>query len=159
MGLKFDGKELSEIGVQIEENGVAFYAEAAKNAKNASSRNLFEDLKAQEKTHIEAFKKIGKIEESGDESESYTGELADYVVMFAGQNVFTRKNKGAEAAKKAKNDNEVIELALGFEKESILLFESMRSVVSHSSQKVVQALIEEELKHVKYLLDIKKNIK
>ena len=65
----------------------------------------------------------------------------------------------ARKRKQAKNDNEVIELALGFEKESILLFESMRSVVSPSSQKVVQALIEEEMKHVKYLLDIKKTLK
>ncbi|MEI7903958.1 MAG: hypothetical protein WCI43_00915 [Candidatus Firestonebacteria bacterium] len=155
MGLKFNGKELSEIGIQIEVNGKAFYAEAEKNAKTPESRKLFGELKLQEENHITAFKKIGEIEEAGGEPESYEGEFADYVKMFAGQNVFSQQNRGAEAAKNAKSDAEVIELALGFEKESILLYESMKSVVSSSSLKALQALINEELKHVKYLLDLK----
>jgi rubrerythrin len=156
MAIRFEGSEIVDLGKEIEKNGEAFYDEAAKNAKSKNAKELFEILKEQEKCHIHIFEELGKGLDASAEPESFEGEYAEYMKNLASQNVFTRKNTGKEAAKKAKTDREIMDIAVNFEKESILLFEGMKKVVAEKDIKTIEGLIKEEQRHMNQLIEGKR---
>jgi rubrerythrin len=88
--------------------------------------------------------------------EAYPGEYFAYMNALASSYVFTQKDKGEEAAKNTKNDEEAIGLGIGFEKESILFYVGMKKVVPEHDHKVIDELIMQEQSHLEQLSDLKK---
>ena len=156
MGLKFNAAEVIDLGVQIEINGKAFYAGAASRAKSPDAKELFVHLGKEEEHHIAAFRKLLDIAEKTPEPESYDGEYSDYIQMLAGDNIFTKEGAGQRAAEKLKTDTEIIHAALKFEKDSVILFQGMMEGMPERERKIVDALVQEEMKHIKHLYALKK---
>ena len=50
---------------------------------------------------------------------------------------------------------EALEIALGFEKESIIFFEEMKGMVPQSEQQMVTELINQEKEHLRKLYDLR----
>jgi len=157
MGNLFSGSEVVKIGIQIEKNGGDFYNALAKRSKNEKARDVFRYLAGEEEKHIAVFKKILESLEKYEPSESYPGEYAAYMNTLAGDYVFTKKNKGAEMAKKMESDKEAIEAGVGFEKDSIIFYEGIKRSVPEDEHKVLEALIIQEQCHLRQLLDLKKD--
>jgi rubrerythrin len=157
MGVMFSGNEAAELGIEIEKNGKAFYERASENAKNPKAKEIFKFLAGEEDKHISAFQHLIKDKDTSD-SETYPDEYAEYLKNLADMNVFVKKDTGAGIADKAKNETEVIDLAIGFEKDSILLFHEMEKVISKTGYKTVEELIKQEQKHVSVLIELKKTL-
>lgn len=155
MGDIFAGKEIVEIGIQIEKNGRDFYNTLLKQSKEIKTQELFKFLATEEEKHIKAFQKIleqtTKYEAQGLDSDDYFA----YMNALASEHIFTKANTGESVAKSIKSDKEAIERAIGFEKDSIIFYEGMKSVVPDYDKKTVNALIIQEQDHLRRLTRMK----
>ena len=149
MEKSFSGCEIAELGIEIEKNGRDFYQVLAGNASDGKLKDTLMTLSRAEDRHITTFQKIFEDASCDHSSEgSYPEEYFSYINALASQYVFTQKDKGAEIAKGIKTSEEGLEMAIGFEKDSILFFEEMKKLVPEKSRSLVDALIQEEKKHL-----------
>lgn len=155
----FDAKEIVNLGIVIEENGYEFYTTLSQNTKGAISKEIFNYLAQAEKNHIQVFEKIGKELEDVKVKETYPGEYENYLRTLADEHVFTKKHRGKEYAEKIKDEEEALNLALSFEKDSVLLFDEMKRFVSEKQHIYIDKLIAEEKKHIVQLREMKEEIK
>ena len=147
--------EVLKIAIQIEKNGLAFYTEVKNRSKNFPVQEVFGFLAQEEVKHEHTFKAL--LEKVGDEApaESYPGESAMYLEAIAGENIFTKGDAMKQLVQKALNDKEAIDLAIGFEKDSMLFFGEIKKFVPKTDQAVVERVIGEEREHLVKLLDLK----
>lgn len=157
MSVVFSGKEVLEIAIQIEKNGYTFYSQAAKKVTDKTARELIEWLAQEEKSHIGRFEDIlssfnpEKLDMSPAEFEEYSL----YLKALADARVFTTELKAEEAAREVKSGKEAIDLAIGFEKDSLLFLHWMKMMVKGTDAVVVENLQREEMLHLKKLVELK----
>jgi rubrerythrin len=155
VGIRFNADEVLAMAEQIERNGQKFYLRAGEIARDAATGKLLTDLAEWEKGHEHLFasmraelteeeKKVTAFDPDG-EAELYLRAMADTHVFNAGEAPESLLTGGESAA-------EVIEKALGFERDSILFFIGMaRAVPARLGSGRVQKIIDEEIGHVAYL--------
>jgi rubrerythrin len=51
--------------------------------------------------------------------------------------------------KEAKSDKDILQLALSFEKDSIILFQEFKNMGNQAAQEIIEELINEERGHIK----------
>ncbi|MDP8259019.1 MAG: ferritin family protein [Candidatus Aadella gelida] len=147
----FSGCEIVELAMQIEKNGKEFYNTLNEEWSSPAIGGIFEYLAGQEEKHIEMFSKIFDGVCGHDPEEAYPEEYDAYMRALAGQYVFTEKNKGEMIAKGVKSLEEGIDLAIGFEKDSILFYEEVKKNVPEISANLVEDIISEEKIHLEKL--------
>ena len=155
----FKPSEILKIALRIEENGSEYYLEAKERASTPEMAGLFGFLAEEEVRHLELFSKM--LSGIGKEkvAESYAGEHDAYIRALAGSHVFTRDSVGKEMVARANDEKEILEFALGFEKDSILLYYEMLDLVPASKRKVVEEVIREEKSHVRKLNEIRASLR
>lgn len=151
----FSGSEIVEMGIKIEKNGRDFYRELIKFSKNKNAQEVFGLLAREEESHIKTFENMLSTVKKYEPSEAYPGEYFAYIKSLASEYIFTKENKGSEAAKNIKDDLEAIQLGIGFEKDSILFYSEMKKFVLKGEQKIVDRLLEEEKVHLRKLNELK----
>lgn len=155
MGKTYSACEIVELGIQIEKNGKDFYRGLAARANDGGVKQVLEYLAGEEEKHIEVFREIFSSSCDYEPEKAYPDEYFSYMNSLASSYVFTEKDKGREAAEKVTDLIAGVEMGVGFEKDSILFYQEMRSHVPESSRGLVDRLIEEEKRHLRKLLDIK----
>lgn len=158
MGNIFSGREIVELGIQIEKNGRDFYEGVSKKAKDLAAKDKFIYLAKQEEEHIQVFQNILEKTPAYDPAESYSGEYLAYMKALASEHIFTKENKGKEVAGNIKNEREAIDLAIGFEKESIIFYGAMKKTVAAEQLNILDELIKQEQGHLAQLAEIKSKI-
>lgn len=158
MADRFSGSEVIELGVQIEVNGMDFYSDAAKNISDAKVKDTFNFLAGEERRHIEVFRKLLETVESYEPRESYPEEYFQYMNALASNHVFTQKGKGREIAKAVKDERQALDMAMGFENDSMLFYEAMKKIVNTAEHPLLEELIRQEKGHYRMLSEIKKRI-
>ena len=153
MGNIFKSSEIVKFAVQIEKNGRDFYDQAAKSVKAESAKKIFELLSYEEQLHIAVFESILNQLDAHEPAERYPGEYADYMLALVSENVFTKNKQGYEIARTIRNDKQALELALGFEKDSILFYYEMKRYVWEGFHKDIDKLIAQEQEHLKKISD------
>ncbi|MCJ7738748.1 MAG: ferritin family protein [Anaerolineae bacterium] len=141
-----------EMAMGIEKNGEAFYRAVAQKAQAFQVRGLFADLAEQEVEHYEIFFKLSKTLRdkplmSADEWEQYQGYLQATVQSA----LFEGLDKALAAADVVADEKEAIRMAMGFEKETILFFYTLRDVVTGGQQEMIGKIIAQEKLHVRRL--------
>jgi len=154
----FKGSEIVQFAVEIEKNGEAYYTTLVESLEDEKVKRLFRFLAAEEKKHISDFESILEPLEKYQPHEVHLEEYESYMKSLADSKVFTKDNTGKELARKVKDESEAINMALGFEKESILFFTKMKKFVPESEHKILDSVIEQEREHVKKLSDIKSSL-
>jgi len=147
------------MGVRIEENGNAFYKGAAARAGNAKMKKLFEDLAAMEQSHILFFKELRSQLPSPiatDQVWDPEGLAESYLQATADTHIFTME-AADQRLKKAKTLDDVLELAIQFEKDSVSFFLGMKELLPDSKDKgAIDKLILAEMDHVRLLSNVQK---
>ena len=151
----FSPSEVVQIGIEIEKNGKDFYNGAAAVSKSDKAKNIFKLLAVEEGNHIQVFQNILSTVEKYEPAEAYTEEYFAYLKALSEDHVFTKKGEGARIASGVKSDKEAIELAIGFEKDSILFYYEMKKLVLQDSHKAIDRLVAQEQEHLKRLTDFK----
>ena len=125
----YGGSEIVELGIQIEKNGKDFYNSLYESTKNPKAKDIFKYLAEAEEKHIMAFKEILRSVQNYEPQEAFPQEYFSYMNALASDHVFTQKNKGKELAESVKDDSEAVDLAITFEKDSIIFYDDMKSLV------------------------------
>jgi rubrerythrin len=160
--LNFNADEIFQIGVQIETNGQKFYDMVAKNTSDPFARKLFSDLSRWESEHIKLFEKLRQ----GLPDSAKQGDLFDpneeqhlYFKATADSHVFLKNKDIPEFASKCKTPIEALDLAVTFEKDSVVFYSTMKKLVPESLGKFeIDALIDEEISHIFILTQKKKEL-
>jgi rubrerythrin len=162
MALNFNAREVFEMGVQIEKNGMAYYDAAAKKASNAAVRDLFNELSRWEAGHATLFEKMRDALPSGAGAAEVfdpEGDAQRYLRAAADSHVFLKNKDMAGLAAKCKNALTALDMAVTFEKDSVVFYTAMKKVVPPNLGKsTIDRIIEEEVKHIGLLIDKEKQL-
>jgi rubrerythrin len=155
MAILFSGQEIVEMAVGIERNGYAFYDETLKMAKSVKVKELLTYLRDEENDHAKTFQRLYGLL-SPDAGPYGDEEALRYMKALADSRVFSDTNELMAQARNAKDEQTILRLAVGFEKESLLFFYGMLEWVEANEKKVVWEMIEEEKTHLEKLLQMLK---
>lgn len=166
--MTFNTDELMELAIQIEKNGLEYYALMSEKSVNPETKQVFEYLGREEQGHLENFVKIReRLAESQKEKafqiadEYNTPEMFNYLnAMFDGR-VFPNLKSHAEIAGEIKTDEQAIYHAIGFEKDTVLFFHEILDILGPDDQNrsLVRELIRQEKIHIARLYTLLGNIK
>ncbi len=157
--LNFSGSEVIEMALKIEENGMKFYTDAFKEARDERVKGLFKKLAIEEAHHIKTFgkmKDLVKDEYVSEGFDPYITEASDYLRSMADSEVFKNPEGGAIFAGEITNPTEVLDFAIGMEKDSIEFYREFEKVIVEKDRDVINALIEQEEEHLALLADLRK---
>jgi rubrerythrin len=145
-------EDVFRIGIEIEKNGRAFYVKAASTAAGAAIKAKLTELAGWEEQHIELFDRLCKalpLRASNLLLFDPDDEVALYVKAMADSSVFTKETDAEAQAARCSTPAEILKLALAFEKESVVLYSSLREAVAvDCGRSEIEKLIHEELRHV-----------
>ncbi|NOY52100.1 MAG: ferritin family protein [Deltaproteobacteria bacterium] len=159
MTQKFTGQEIVEIAIRIEKNGEKLYRTLAEQTGYITVKNAFNALANEEEKHIASFDRIREIIGGFTPPEAYPGEYALYLEALVEENVFAKQDLFRELAGKAATVQEALDLAIRFEKETLIFLHGIRDAMEHDDMPVLNELIMQEKEHVLKLSEIKKTLK
>lgn len=150
MGMPFNADEIFEMAEQIERNGAKFYRAAAKKLPVLSDVLL--DLAAMEDEHLKTFSEM-RTELSAAEHEPLVfdpnGEALMYLRVMADGHIFNIKADPAELMIGKDTPEDILETAIGIEKDSIAFYVGLKEGVSRKAGKdKVDAIIRQEYGHI-----------
>jgi rubrerythrin len=156
MARTYNAAEIYEMGIQIEKNGRAFYQAAADAADTAEARKLFEELRDWEQGHVELFESLKNELPQGvtpaSPYEDVDQQAHHYLEATAGSHVFLQNQDVASLVADCQDATAVLKLALGFEKDSVVVYTSMKQLVPPKlGRDRIDRLIAEEIQHIAML--------
>ncbi len=147
--ISFNADEVFEIAVQIERNGASFYRKAAESV-DGGNRDLLLGLAMMEDDHKETFMAMRTGLTDADKR-SITPDPGNQALLYlqamAYGNVFSADP--SEALTGDETMEEILNTAIGLEKDSIVYYEGMKAVVPATAGKEqVEGIIKQELGHI-----------
>lgn len=155
MSFQFNADEIFEMAEQIERNGARFYRKAARMVEGEKITKLLLDLAVWEDGHEKVFAALREGLTASErqpttfdpdhESSLYLRAMADghvFDVQLDPADLLTGKETGAE----------ILKLALGQEKDSIVFYLGLKEMIAESgSKEKIDKIIAEEMRHIGFL--------
>ena len=162
MALDFNADEIFQIAEQIEQNGARFYRGAARLDFDEDTQKRLLELAEMEDAHEKTFAAM-RAGLSGREVASTVfdphGEVANYLKAMADSYVF-QKSASPEDLLAGKSIEEILKLAIGLEKDSIVFYLGIKEAVpGKSGRGKIENIIKEEMSHVTLLSNELKGLK
>ncbi len=157
MGNLLSVNEIVEFAIYIEKNGYKFYIQTMKKLTSEGILKLFQFLADEEFKHEAAFKKMLKEIGSSTPHESYPGEYETYMRDFLKSHALSNDQALKEKLDSIKTEEDAIDVALDFEKDSIILFSMLKKYIEDDKQHIVDAIIQEEITHIFRINEYQKN--
>jgi rubrerythrin len=155
MGYLLNVGEIIGFAVNIEKSGYEFYVEAMKRFSDSDIVRLFQYLADEEFKHEKLFQKLRQGLESFNPPESYDGEYQAYMTEFCKTHVLANRDAFLARLKSVSGLNDVLEMALAFEKDSVVFFTELKRIVGGERADALEAVIQEEMAHVRRILQLK----
>lgn len=151
MPMPFNADEIFEMAEQIERNGVKFYRAAAK--KLPAARESLLELASMEDQHLKTFMDM-RAHLSAEEREPLVfdpdGQAQMYLQVMADRHVFDVKTNPVKLLTGRKTAWDILRMAIGFEKDSVVFYTVLKECVSRKAGKdKVEAIIAEEISHIR----------
>lgn len=157
--IRFSAKEVLEMAIRIEENGVEFYTRAGNATKFEQLKELFTFLAKEEKKHIACFEDMDKRVKSDDlpgSIDPYIKEESLYLNALANSRVFTNTHEGKRLAGEVRGENDILQTAINMEKDSILFYYELHNAVRDKDKATLKNLIQQEKDHLRKLTELQK---
>ena len=152
--ISFTASDILQFAIRLEENGELFYREAANISKEGAVKKLFSQLASEETEHRKTFGGLLSEVKWDDSPEDYPGEYLSYLRNYIdGKVFFTKDNK--TALSEASDIAKALDFAIQREMDSILYYQELKTFVPPTDQKTLEAIINEERKHVAQLSEAK----
>jgi rubrerythrin len=163
MAIVFNADEVFEMAVRIENNGAAFYRKAAGLQSDIKNQKFLEGLANMEDRHEKIFTdmrttltekdKEPKVFDPFDEVSQYLAAMAD-----------TMGGEGSPSVADALTGNEsleeILKIAVGLEKDSILFYLGIKDLIpAQSGKDRIDEIIKEERRHVIQLSKLLEKLK
>ena len=154
MALGFNANEVLQMAEQIERNGARFYREAAASCGECELQDRLLQLAEMEDGHEKTFADM-RAGLAGAETQSATfdpeGEAVQYLMAMADANVFDPDVDLTEAVS-GMSPEELLDVAIDLEKESIVFYLGLRELVSdRAGKEKIEGILKEEMSHVALL--------
>lgn len=160
MSIFFNADETFQMGLRIEVNGKEFYEAIAKKSSDGSIRQFFSDLSKWESEHIRFFNRLKEtLPDSARRGSSFDPgqELLLYLQATADSHVFLKNQNIDELASRCQSVKDALDLAITFEKDSVVFYTMMKKVTPEEFGKnEIDGLIDEEIGHIALLHQKKK---
>jgi len=140
--------EIVEFAIYIEKNGYKFYVETIKKFEEKKLIDLFQFLADEEFKHEQTFKNLLKKTGTFTPHESYPGEYESYMKDFLKSHALANDEVLNEKLDSIKAPQDAIQVALDFEKDSIVLFSLLKRYIEEQNKHIVDTIIQEELNHI-----------
>lgn len=149
--------EILDFAVFIEQSGYRFYVEAMKKFPDKKTVELFQYLADEEFKHERYFANMKKelpqtVAAEDDEYESYMKDFCRSHSL-ANPEILEKKVRGVETFR------EVLDMALEFEKDSVIFFSELKTIIGPEKGHLVEKIIQEELKHIRRIMEYKNQLK
>jgi len=157
MGITFNADEIFEMAEEIERNGAKFYREAVQNTSDEKIKKMLLDMAAMEDEHLETFQQMRK-ELIAAEKEMVTfdpdNRAALYLQAMADARGWEGRISPMQQLTGSETIKDILEIALNSEKESVVFYLGLKSLVPvRAGRDKVEAIIIEELGHITDLLN------
>ncbi|HOP94319.1 MAG: ferritin family protein [Dictyoglomaceae bacterium] len=153
----FSSADLLEMAIHIEEEGEKFYKMLEDKAEKEDLKRFFSFLAIEEKKHAITFKEIYKeIEKEGFISAYPDEEANKYLHAFVDSQVFI--NWDDMMKRSYFNIEEVLNIAINLEKDSILFYYELERFIPEKDKKILHEIIKQEKNHLLQLTEFKKNL-
>ena len=151
MAVTFNADEIFEMAEQIERNGARFYRRAAESIKDSKAHHLLLTLAAMEDEHLETFAAMRAELAQGAWGVDF--DLDDQAGMYlravADGHVFDRKTDPAERLTGKESAEDILRIAIGLEKDSLVFYQGIREMVPEQfGRDKVDRIINEEMQHI-----------
>lgn len=150
-----NANEIYEIALKIEENGELFYRLVAKHVNNSEVKKRVQQLANWEEGHIQKIKELRSqliIAEESGLFESYEEDTSLYINAIADSHIFISGTGVEDIMAKCKTTNEMLEVALKFEIDTVTFYKSLRDTIRSSDAKdALDSLVSEEISHVAFI--------
>jgi rubrerythrin len=147
---KYSIDEIMEMAIRTETLGYQFYTTmAAKFKKDDGLVKLFTTLASKEKVHEKTFTELKEMVAKQGAEPVQWDEVSNYMRAFVESEFFLGKGKSLPSMDHLKTVQDAVTFAMGFEKETLLYFFELRSVVKE--KEVVDEVISEEKSHIRWL--------
>jgi rubrerythrin len=147
---KYSIDEIMEMAIQTEKLGYQFYISMSeKFKKDERLVKLFTTLASKEKAHEKTFTELkAMVSKKGVEAVQWE-EVSNYLRAFVESEFFLGRGKALPSLDHVRTVQDAVKFALGFEKETLLYFFELRSIVKE--KEVVDEVINEEKSHIRWL--------
>ena len=154
MALQYNADELFEIAEQIERNGAKFYEKAADITKEEKGKELLLTLASWETQHEKLFSMMRDSLSTKDKAKALADrddQAVKYLQAVADTHIFNVR-EASNILQGNENMKDILDIALGFEKDTIVFFLAMKELVPKSLGKdKVDGILGEEMHHVQII--------
>jgi rubrerythrin len=142
--------EIMEMAIRTETLGYQFYTTMAeKFKKDEELARLFTTLASKEKVHEKTFTELKTmVTKEGSEPVQWE-EVSNYMRAFVESEFFLGKGKALPSMDHVKTVRDAAKFAMGFEKETLLYFYELRTIIKE--KEIVDKVINEERSHIVWL--------
>ena len=152
MSYDFNADEVFQMAIRIEANGARFYRKAAELQSDAENRAFLEKLASMEDGHQATFEKMKATITAAEKAATVfdpQGESAQYLAAMADTHGGEGSPSAADALTGRESMLEIIDIAIGLEKESILFYLGLKDLVPpRLGQEKLYDIISEERRHI-----------
>jgi rubrerythrin len=163
MAIVFNADEIFEMAIRIENNGAAFYRKAAGLQSDTKNQKFLEGLANMEDQHQKIFTEMRttltqkdkdpKVFDPYDEVSQYLAAMADTMGGEGSPSV-------ADSLTGDETLEEILQTAVGLEKDSILFYLGIKDLIPHKSgQDRIDEIIRQERRHVVQLSNLLEKLK
>ena len=149
-----DVKEILGFAVYIEQRGYEFYVGAMKKFADPRATPLFQYLADEEFKHEALFRKMMD-GEAGFRSQDPDPEYQAYMREFVKAHQLGDREAIQDKLARLKTLDDVLDLAMGFEKDSIVLFSELKELAARGSAAVLEKVVHEEMGHLRKIFAMK----
>ncbi len=150
----FNAAEVIEMGIEKEKIRRDFYGLVAERFDDKDMKDLFTRLRKWEEDHIKRFGEIKAGISQTTATDSYKGELADFIRTLIDDKLY-RDVSAEDFSARIKDPITAIQYGIGFEKDAILFFNEMLTATEPVFRKAIHELIKEEKQHIVYLVQLR----
>ncbi|MGM0462519.1 MAG: ferritin-like domain-containing protein [Fibrobacterota bacterium] len=156
----YNANEIIKIAIQIEKNGEDFYRTAAESRPGEHIHDMLINLANWEVNHADLFSKLQEKlpDDLRDHADIFDTEdlTYKYLKAAADSHIFVKNTNMELLVETCETPRDILELALTFEKDSVVLYRSMVENMKHNDyrgQAYIEEIAMEELKHVSIIQD------
>ncbi len=155
----FRATELMDMAIRIEKQGQAFYEACISATPLSELKGVFQYLLEQEIEHARVFRHMkSAMDQDITYPESYPGEHRNYLDAFVKKEVFDDPETAARQVEAVENADQAIEWALDLEKQSILFYSGIKSLIKQFEADEVNRIIAQEHDHVRQLQTLRREL-
>jgi len=158
MSILLSGEEIFTMAKEIEKSGEAYYRNVAASTESADLKDLFEYLADQEVRHFQYFDNLSReYPEFTIDAEEWE-QTSAYIKATTDSRFFVGEDRAISLARTVADPIKAIDIAIGFEKDTLLFFYELLNVTPENSRAAAREIVEEEKRHVQLLSERKKRL-